>query len=178
MVETLHFSSFACDRCPEVSHLALLGLRLSRRQLLFYDYEGAAHFVQNRVEIRGQENLLGIDDHVGRDCRCGPGEAHGFAKTALHAIALDGASESAADGEAHAQSRGGNLGGRVLAMEIKYCHERRKVPPAQLVHAFEIGVAQQAPAAGKPGLATLRPDTLFRCSGHTGSHSASTIQIC
>jgi hypothetical protein len=154
-----------------------MGLRMSSCELLFYDYEGAAHFVHDRVEIGGQDNLLGIDDHVGRYFRCGPGEAHGFAETALHAIALDRASESATDSEAHAQSRGGSFCGRVLPLPIKYCHGRRKVPAAQLIHAFEVGMAQQAHAAGKSGVTTLRPDTLIRCSGHTGSHSASNIQI-
>ena len=38
-----------------------------------------------------------------------PGEANGFAKTALHAIALDCATESATNGEADAKSRGGSL---------------------------------------------------------------------
>jgi hypothetical protein len=144
---------------------------------VFYHYERAADFVQNRVEIGSQDNLLGIDDYVGPYLRRGPGEAHGLAETALHAIALDRASESSADGEAHAQSRGGGLCGRVLPLPIKYSHGWRKVPPAQLVHAFEIGMAQQAHAAGKSSVTTLWPDTLIRCSGHTGSHSASNIQI-
>jgi hypothetical protein len=115
---------------------------MRRCELLFYDYERAAHFVQNRVEIGGQDNLLGIDDHIGLYLCCGLSEAYGFAETALHAIALYCASESAPDGEAHAKSRGGSRSGRVLALKIKYGHGWRKVPPAQFVHALEVDVAQ------------------------------------
>ena len=47
------------------------------------------------------------------------------------------------------------------------------MPPALLVYAFEIGVAQQADAAGELSAGPGLLDTLVRFTGHTGSHSAS-----
>lgn len=35
--------------------------------LLFYNYEGAANFVQHSLEVRGQQRLFGVDDHVDDD---------------------------------------------------------------------------------------------------------------
>ena len=48
--------------------------------------------------------------------------------------------------------------------------------PSLLVHAFEIGVTQQARTMREINLPPARLDTLIRCFGHTGGHSASGLR--
>ena len=83
---------------------AVLGVLLSA-QLLFYDYESLLDFVQQRVEIRRQYNLLRIDNHV----RCGPwptaGEPYGLAQPTLHPVAMNRSTDSSAYCQSDPESR-------------------------------------------------------------------------
>ena|SRR5579871_1626953 len=99
-------------------------------------------------------------------------ETHGFPEAPFHPIAIHRSAESATDGEPNAQA-----GARVRAQclwpwHVKDGHARGKMAASLLVHAFEISMAQQAQAAGKPG---LRPSVLLRHFGHTGGHGASNF---
>jgi len=114
----------------------------SFRQLLLYDYESLANFVQHGVEVSGQEHLFGVDDHV---CACAgnwPAEANGLAQAALHTITLYGSPQSATHGESDTKTRAYRNFDRTrcLPVQIENCHGRGEVPAALFVHAFEVGV--------------------------------------
>src|SRR5215472_17740604 len=113
-----------------------------RQQLLLYDYESLADFVQQRLKLNRQNNFLRVDDDISPSSRPRPRQPHGFAQTALHAVALNRSPQGASHGESHAQPRSGD---RRLSPQVKDRDRRRKVATTQLVHPLKIPMPQEPP---------------------------------
>jgi hypothetical protein len=112
------------------------------RQFLLYDYEGLANFVQNRLEVGGQDYLLRIDYHVYTGPRHRPTHANGLAETPFHAVPLNRPTKSSPDRKSDAQT--GLASTRIcwLSLPIKHGHRSRKMATTLLVDTLEVGVPQ------------------------------------
>jgi hypothetical protein len=156
----------APNRRPET---ALAAARTSR---LLNQVERAPNFAHHIGKISCHQTLLRIDHHI----RIGPPsrtrQPYRLAQPPLHSIALDRASQRAPHGEPNPHSA---VFPR-MPRHIKQGQRCRKMPPAFLVHAFEIRVAQQARCLGECFLAS-RLDAWVRFSRHTGGHSASYLKL-
>lgn len=81
-----------------------LGCSSACRKLLIYDYESLADFVQQRVKVQCQNNLLRVDNDVYIRGRPRFRKADRFAQPALHAVTLNRTPEHPAHGESDTQA--------------------------------------------------------------------------
>src|ERR1700758_2979211 len=115
------------------------GSRLA--QLLLYDYESLADFVQDRIKVRLQDHLFRVYHYICISSGQAPSQSHGLAETSLHAIPLDGSAQGSADRESNAKACCTSARGCRLPIQIEHSHRSRKMTAPLLINALEIGMA-------------------------------------
>jgi hypothetical protein len=102
---------------------------------LLDDRKCRCHFFHNVVETGFQERLLRVHNYIYGKIVRRPLRSNCLAQTALHAIAIDGASQDTADGKTYAQSQ------FFLPTQEKNGHVMGKVPASLFINALEIRMA-------------------------------------